>query len=336
MTSKALLSAQHPAGPRKVRNLGEWFWRGQALRQAKRAMRERPALVQARLRHALAAAELASRATEAVEPLKSEPGYWIATLLYREAAYWALLAQDEAVTGNDLAAVFAASPRSLLIFASDGAEGLEAVESVLLKKESAQLAEDDVETQRADAALARGFVEALIRLELQLTERVDRVLIERWVRTGSALLLGIAAVVGALAAVRHMTRPLDLAYGKPWRTSSSQGECRPQQRTCLGVTTNILFHTTTEAKPWFEVDLGRPSSFSVVEVENRGDCCPDRALPLVLEVSDDAQQWREVARRTESFDTWRAELSPQTARYVRARALKTTALHLVGMSVYER
>jgi hypothetical protein len=336
MTSEAL-KTDGAAPTREPRPWVEWFWRAQALKEARRAVGEQSGVELSRLRHARTAAEVATRVLEGVDPLRAGPGYWVATLLYREAAYWALLSQSGALRAENLAAAFAESPRPLLLSAAGGDEGLANVQRILVEKQSAQQADEESEAQLTEAAIARTFVDALIQLKLRSTERVGGVLFERWVRTGAAVALAFGAVLAAVLFIRHLTAPTDLAEGKSWRVSSVEGApCQPEENLCLNVRTDILFHTTQEKKPWFEVDLGTVASFSVVEVENRGDCCQDRAVPLVLEVSDDAQHWVEVARRKEVFDTWRAELSPQSARYVRARATRTTMLHLVRMSVYEK
>jgi len=312
-----------------------WFWRGRELAIAREAQDQAATQVGSRLRHALAASELAARILEGVDPLRPEPGYWLATSIYRDAAYWGLLAQDEAASATTLAEAFDAAPRSLLLFAAGGSDALEALQAILLDESRGGTADEELEVQEQTAKLVRGFVDALLQLQLGPTRQVHRVLLQRWVRTGGVLALGVAGVVGGATLLSHLTRPPDLAEGKPWRASSSAGDCRPAQRSCLGARTRILFHTRTENNPWFEVDLGEPREFAVIEVENRDDCCPDVVLPLALEVSDDAKQWREVARRTEAFDVWRAELPLQRARYVRARALRATALHLVRVSVLE-
>ena len=336
MTSEAL-KTDGPTPTRKPRGWVEWFWRGNTMREARREVGEQSAVELSRLRHARAAAELASRVLEGVDPLRAGSAYWLATLLYREAAYWALVSQSESLRGENLAAAFAESPRSLLLLAADGEDGLASVQRILVENQSAQQALDDPEKQLTDATIARGFVDALIQHKRRSTERVGWVLVERWVRTGFGLALAFGAVLAAVLFIRHATRPPDLAEGKSWRVSSVQGSpCQPAENVCLGVQTNILFHTQQEKSPWFEVDLGGVTSFSVIEVRNREDCCPERAVPMRLEVSEDAQNWVEVARRKEVFDTWRAEFPPQRARYVRARVIKSTFLHLVGMSVYEK
>jgi hypothetical protein len=74
--------------------------------------------------------------------------------------------------------------------------------------------------------------------------------------------------------------------------------------------------------------------FSKVFVKNR-DEVPDRAIPLVIEVSNDQKSYHRVARRTDSFRTWTAELRPQTARYVRLRVDRKSYLHLEQVKIYK-
>jgi hypothetical protein len=94
-----------------------------------------------------------------------------------------------------------------------------------------------------------------------------------------------------------------------------------------------MFHTETENDPWIEIDLGAPKKVIRVEVINRGDCCADRAVPLVAEVSTDRMKWAQVARREEPFGTWKASFPARVARYVRLRAARHTVLHLQGVVV---
>jgi hypothetical protein len=184
-----------------------------------------------------------------------------------------------------------------------------------------------------DAALAHDFVHALIRVRLEPATRVGRLLLQRAVRCIGFLLVLTAVITGVVLGVQRATRKPDLLTARPWRASSSLETCHPNEHYCASAHTDIFFHTLEEQEPWVEFDLGSPKSFSVVEVTNRSDCCPDRAVPLVVEVSNDRNAWREVARRKETFSEWKAKFSPQTARYVRLRALRRTLLHLEKVSV---
>jgi len=94
------------------------------------------------------------------------------------------------------------------------------------------------------------------------------------------------------------------------------------------VSTSEQFRAT-----WVEIDLGAPRKVRRVEVVNRGDCCADRATPLVAEVSNDRVTWSQVARRDEPFGSWKVSFPPRVARYVRLRAAKHTVLHLQAIAV---
>ncbi len=142
------------------------------------------------------------------------------------------------------------------------------------------------------------------------------------------LLVALVGIAGLLRGGR-----VDLAEGRRTRTSSTLYPCSPARMDCGGFRTAILFHTREEESPWFEVDLEVPTTFSSVDVRNRSDCCQDRAIPLVLEMSDDRRSWTELARRDETFSLWSPAFSSVTARYVRLRVLKRTYLHLEAVNV---
>jgi hypothetical protein len=124
-----------------------------------------------------------------------------------------------------------------------------------------------------------------------------------------------------------------LLAGKPWTASSKAYDCHPKDMECGGARSAMFFHTQEEEKPWIVLDMGAPQSFSRLEVVNREDCCADRAVPLVVEVSDDNQKWTEIARRTDQFREWETTFKPTTARYVRLRVDRRTSFHLVRVTL---
>jgi hypothetical protein len=65
-----------------------------------------------------------------------------------------------------------------------------------------------------------------------------------------------------------------------------------------------------------------------IEVENRGSCCQERAVPLIVELSTDGNTWQEVARRKKKFQGWETRFRPQSARFVRLRVPRKTVFHL--------
>jgi hypothetical protein len=125
-----------------------------------------------------------------------------------------------------------------------------------------------------------------------------------------------------------------LGVGKPWHSSSSYPGfpgsgvkvARPQEV--------AFFSTNDEVNPWWSIDLQAPQLLGSVTVVNRTDCCPDRAVPVVIEVSPDGQTWREVSRRTETFRTWSPSFKPTKARYLRLRALRRTLLHFKDVRIH--
>ncbi len=110
-----------------------------------------------------------------------------------------------------------------------------------------------------------------------------------------ALLFGAFAALALIAQLPEGLFSRDLARGKPWRTSSTQVACAPRLRSCGGSTTDIFFHTGEDEMPWLEIDLGEPRQISSLRIRNRRDCCPERAVPLSVELGESPETFREVA-----------------------------------------
>jgi hypothetical protein len=148
-----------------------------------------------------------------------------------------------------------------------------------------------------------------------------------------ATLLSLAFVSLATNVAAAFPR-IDLAKDKPWRTSSTWATCEPALHRCGGLTSDILFHTADDDSPWFEVDLQRAERVSSLTILNRQESDSERARPLLVEVSEDATTWQEVARHDELFLEWRPSFSAVTARYVRVRIPRKTWLHLEAVRVH--
>jgi hypothetical protein len=307
----------------------EWFWRGHALKDAKSAS-QASALSRERLRRARLAAEFAGRMIDPAEPWYDGSALPLAISLYREAAYWVLLAHSDAEEPQTLRELLAAGNYST----GDLSEADVALaKTVLGEKTFVETADESTDALRKQAVLSRTFVHGLIRRELAADRKVTRVLVQRLVRLGIVTLAVVGVLLAINAAVQRVIRGPDLAAGKPWRASSSAFDCNIAEKSCGGVSTTIFFHTVEENNPWVEIDLGARKKFARVEVDNREECCQDRAVPLVVETSNDANEFKEVARTTEPFGSWQATFKPVTARYVRVRADKKTYLHLVRVGV---
>jgi len=128
--------------------------------------------------------------------------------------------------------------------------------------------------------------------------------------------------------------PANLAAHASWHASSGL-DAFPQKGTGQSWVEQygLFFHTRNEESPWLEIDLGADRSVRSFEITNRIDCCQDRAAPLVVELRDDGATWREVGRRETYFTKWSEVFGPQSARYVRFRALRTTYLHFAAVDV---
>lgn len=333
-TTEVKVEALQPPAPAAKRGGRlEWFWRGQAIRNVKGYRQTLPLLEQTRLTRALRAAELADRAYDPVDQLRAGSSMALAVSLYREAAFWALACLDANFDGTSLRALLAQAPRDALVLAAGGPERLADVERALVGRDFVATSALAPELIAADAAIARTFVHALLELRVGPEKRTGRFLLQRYVRTFGCAALLLACVAGAVVWFEHATLKPDLATGRPWRASSSLETCRVQAHYCAAAHTDIFFHTLEEQDPWVEIDLGKPTAFSLVEVTNRSDCCPDRAVPLVIEVGNDQKQWREVARRVDTFSKWRAKFANTTARYVRLRVPRRSLLHLEKVTV---
>ncbi len=160
--------------------------------------------------------------------------------------------------------------------------------------------------------------------------------LSRALRVGLLILLVGGIGWGAVSVREWMVELDNIARGKPWTTSSSYATaaCRSPAQKCPE-SPSFFFHTNEENQPWIELDLGTIQPFSSVKVKNREDCCSDRAVPLLLEVSSDGKQWKQLARKNDVFTTWTAEFASVEARWVRLRLARKGMLHLTGVDIYK-
>jgi hypothetical protein len=314
----------------------EWLLRPAALEAARAEVRASDDPREAAARQAKLLLEVARRTAQPAEALPAGAQPAVLLGLYRDAIYWALAARraDQNPPPADLRALWEASNPQLAAAPVPAAPTNPA--SPPGNDESAALRRtlfDDYEPRALtvsaeDAARVRTFAEALVWQLDAPRRQVERVFVQRWLRVTLA-----AAILLVLAfGVRALTLGPNLAQGRPFRVSSqlsSWGACVANNNGCFG----LMFHTEVENNPWVEVDLGAPKRIHRIEVINRADCCADRATPLIAEVSSDRATWTPVGRRDEEFGTWKLDFPSRTARYVRLRAPRHTALHLQGIAV---
>ena len=303
----------------------EWILRRAALRDARAGLPIADDARAAAARQAKLLLEIARRTTEPAEALPAGALPAVTLGLCREVIYWALIARraEGGTAPSDLRALWDASQPQISSASPPDNEASAALRKTLFDDyQPHALAVTD-----AEAARAREFAEALV-WDLDAPRRkIERVLLQRWLRVA---LLGAVLLLLVIGGRVLMLGP-NLAAGKPFRLSStfSGWAACVANNGCNG----LMFHTETEPNPWVEIDLGAPKKVRRVEVINRGDCCADRATPLVAEVSIDRATWTPVGRRNEPFGSWTASFPARVARYVRLGVPRRTVLHLQAIAV---
>jgi hypothetical protein len=286
-----------------------------------------------RLRAQLAA-DVARRTEDSAEPFAGSVDAILCDL-YRQSIYWSRSALSFAKSGaasdpKDWQAIDA----TLLERAVTNPELLTRVQLAVEGSFQGFVALTDEERLSLLPGL-RSLALALLA-ELEVNKRaLEALWAQRIVRVGLIFALVAACVLLVVKMSDGAEQARDIARGKPWRTSSALSSVTPcvsPQQDCPQ-SPEFFFHTNEELRPWVEIDLGAQQSFSSVRVENRKDCCSERAVPLMVEVSSDQEHWHNVARRDSVFSSWLAKFPPVTARYVRLRIDRRESLHLQRVRV---
>lgn len=316
----------------------EWLWGGGAMRAARHDAAGPTEAGLGYQREANLCLELARNALEPLQPLEFGPAHAAACELYREAIYWVLRAESAAATSSVPAKSFdelwdTMDRAPLLKAAGDSASTLDEIAQALKAKDFVHFAELPPVEARELATTLRHFAETLVDSLNPAQLEVERIWMRRMTRVGALLAVAVVALVASVFALDARERARDVAAGKPWEVSTRWGEsCPSPEQTCEN-SPLYFFHTFEENDPWFIVDLKESTRISGVRVENRADCCQERAIPLVIEVSPDRQSWSEVARRTTDFGTWKASFAPVQARYVKLHVPRVTNLHFKRVRV---
>lgn len=192
------------------------------------------------------------------------------------------------------------------------------------------------ENQDANTSAAQFGLQALTAAIDHLDHEQSSIRRLRWRRAGViaafAAVLAVAAWAIVLLAIPD-SKP-DIGVGKNWRASSAYPGYVASGTKQLRPKEGAFFCTNEDVEPWWTIDLRRATSIGSLTVVNRGDCCVERAPPLVVELSTDGTKWKEVARMNEAFRTWRPSFEPTKARHVRLRSLRRTFLHLQDVRVH--
>jgi len=272
------------------------------------------------------------RTARPAEPFAHPGAAALACELYRQAVHWALLAHVESTGGatapaapdaesaaarQDVPALLARVEPALLARAADGEEELAALRP-RLGESYREFAELSASEQKKLAERLEPFSQRLLQPLSGVVEQLERIWVRRVLRVGAVLAVVLGAVYAQHRYSEYSDRKNDLARNAPWTTSTLYpvGGCPSPKQHCEGGE-NYFFHTAQENDPWIIFDLGKDRRFSRIEVDNRLDCCLERAKNLVIEVSSDKRHWTEVARSKEQFMTLRKSFPRVKARYVK-------------------
>jgi hypothetical protein len=262
----------------------------------------------------------------------------VACELFRQSAYWSLkglaAARAASRSGEPDADLWTGATEALVLRTAGNSETLPALKKAVSAASFVEFADMPPEERSRLVPALRQGAEALLA-ELDRPARAWEMLwLQRVLRIGMVFVLLAAVALGIVWARQSAERRQDIAVGKSWRQSSRMNNegCEPPHQSCEN-SPYFFFHTSSEQNPSLEIDLGQSRKFSKIRVVNREDCCADRAVPLIVEVSVDQNTWREVARRNEVFSSWLAEFSPVEARWVRLRVDKNSYFHLAAVRI---
>ncbi|MBC8132084.1 MAG: hypothetical protein H7X95_03815, partial [Deltaproteobacteria bacterium] len=273
-------SIESPSPSSRSSSVLEWIFRRGALRTARGARAQPSEATEKAVNQAKLLLEVARRVAEPVESLPEGARPAVVVGMYRDAAFWALTAEHLALPGSasasasDLAQLWAVTSPDRLLKAAGDDSSLGIVRTTLVERPPGYA----LDTTADEAARARAFVEALLWDLEAPVRRIEHLQVQRWTRT--ALVLVALALAGL--GVRALLRGPNLAKARVFKTSSAFPGC-----TSPNQCSDIFFHTEPQESPWIDFDLGSVKSIRQVEVTNRSDCCAERAIPLIVEVSVD-------------------------------------------------
>ncbi|HYQ42509.1 MAG TPA: discoidin domain-containing protein [Polyangiaceae bacterium] len=317
------------------KRLVEWFWRGSAIGEWQRSsplFRDRSLEFAARSE---LSAELARFVLASAEPLAGAVG----CELYRQASYWELsaLGSVNQPQSTESAHVWEGLTDELLLPLAANVEDRQQLRARLSSGNFVTFAEMPAKEQVTNIAVLQELHAAL---KARFTERQRGLLTlrrQRAFRLGGLLACLLGVLLGITIVRARTARAGDLAYGAPWRASSAYpggGGCFSPDQECDDKT-GWFFHTAdSDTAPWIEFDLGSAKSVSKVVIVNRDDCCAERAVPMVVEVSLDQAEFRTVAEQREQFTTWRVTFPQTRARWLRLRLLDRGPFHLKNVRIF--
>ncbi len=149
--------------------------------------------------------------------------------------------------------------------------------------------------------------------------------------------IGLAGLVLLVAALTVLVARLDPSIipnlATDARVTASSGDQRKATHLIDGNIWNIGYQTSHESEPWIQLEFREPTLVSRIVIHNRVDCCWAEAAPLTLLLAGDDRNFKVVARTTEAFEKWTAEIMPQQARFLRVQLMRAGSLVLNEIEV---
>jgi len=311
-----------------MKRLLEWLTLGETIREDQLEIASKPDRRKALEQLAMTTAEAGDRALRPVSPFRSGSGELASIVLHRECivATLAALGKDLGGLADDEAL------RTRVTHALPESVSFERICELIAGRHD-DAVEKRLRVEPGEAAALGTTARVLLNGVRAPERRLQDAFARRFFRVGLLVAIVVLALIGAATAGSRLMAGPNLAEGKPWRASSTYARFSPDTGMVRGEPTEIFFHTNREDEPWVELDLGEPTLIRRVDVRNSQYWDPDQAFPLAIEGSLDGQAWRELGRKTRPFSRWRLEFEPTRVRYVRAKALKRTALHLESLEV---
>jgi hypothetical protein len=257
--------------------------------------------------------------------------------VYREAATLAarsvLAGLDPAATAEPEVELLWARLETLLGAASEGEES-PFQRARRMATERDLLALDKLSPVRAREQLDQ-VDRALVRLLGVVEPRtLRRIRVSRYTRIALLVLVVVGMLAGLLI---WALSPNNVALGKPVSAVSYWPGSEPASELVNGESESPWGSATATAdEPWFLVDLTKPHRIRKIVVINRNDGYAHATTPLAIDVSDDGQIFRELARfegPAKSGQRWTYRGS-EVARFVRVRHVGVRSFALSEIEVY--
>lgn len=196
----------------------------------------------------------------------------------------------------------------------------------------AKLSEEERES------FAAGLHELVMRLAEPLeieAHRLGRALFARWSRViVVALVLLAGAGLGGKWLAKKLGKPNIALHAAVTVSSQFPGQGTDHALLVDGDPDTLGFHTMDGGQQWVIIDLGKVRKFDKIVVYNRPDGFEERAVPLKIEVSNDNQNYKQIAERKESFDKWTVKGLKAQGRYVRLKNTPPNFFHLGEVEIY--